>query len=559
MEEPHTPVPSKSEQKKKTNKPNKICYFAAVFACLGIIGGSGWYLLSHPSKTTSSSVQNNVEPAPALEPIPASKLALKGNQLSDFDLAFLHLENKTDNVIYSPLSIKYALAMLQDGANGTSKDQITAVIGDYTPKAYLNSANRSLANAIFVRDGFKDQVLPSYIDTLDTKYHASVVFDPFASAAPINNWVSNKTLGIIDQLVKDSDVDKLDFMLINALAIDMKWNNQLQCAANSNESGVPCKFYNGRYSHENYSWFVPMEFTKITFNKTQSDVESATIGTSVNRYDVIKELGEDKIRETVEAEYQKWVTKQKTEYPNLEIEYSATADEYYTNTYSNETTGSVYDGLNQYIKEIGENYGKLANSTDFYFLDTDTEKVFAKDLQEYDGSTLQYVGIMPKSSTLNAYLNQHTAEDFANLIANLKDASDINNYKDGVVTKITGDIPFFKFSYDMESFKSNLEQLGITDVFQQTKADLTNMVAEKGEYIEAALHKADIEFSNDGIKAAAATAFGGMGAAAPWDYKFDIPVEEIDLTFDQPFVFLIRDKSTGEIWFVGTVYNPSAN
>jgi hypothetical protein len=33
-------------------------------------------------------------------------------------------------------------------------------------------------------------------------------------------------------------------------------------------------------------------------------------------------------------------------------------------------------------------------------------------------------------------------------------------------------------------------------------------------------------------------------------------VEEIDMTFDKPFVFFIQDKDTGEVWFAGTVYQP---
>ena len=34
------------------------------------------------------------------------------------------------------------------------------------------------------------------------------------------------------------------------------------------------------------------------------------------------------------------------------------------------------------------------------------------------------------------------------------------------------------------------------------------------------------------------------------------PIEEIDLTFDKPYMFIVRDKETGEVWFVGTVYEP---
>ena len=78
--------------------------------------------------------------------------------LENFDLYFLQLENTKENKIYSPLSIKYALAMLQEGAKGETKEQITNLIGDYKPKAYTNSEHMSFANAMFIRNTFKDKV-----------------------------------------------------------------------------------------------------------------------------------------------------------------------------------------------------------------------------------------------------------------------------------------------------------------------------------------------------------------------------------------------------------------
>ena len=33
-------------------------------------------------------------------------------------------------------------------------------------------------------------------------------------------------------------------------------------------------------------------------------------------------------------------------------------------------------------------------------------------------------------------------------------------------------------------------------------------------------------------------------------------VKEIDLTFDKPYMFIVRDVKTGEVWFTGTVYEP---
>ena len=104
----------------------------------------------------------------------------------------------------------------------------------------------------------------------------------------------------------------------------------------------------------------------------------------------------------------------------------------------------------------------------------------------------------------------------------------------------------------------DLNKLGVTDVFDSKKADLSKLSDAKGVYINHASHKANIDFSNDGIKAAAATAVGGMGSAAGgFDYLYEVPVETIDITFDKPYLYLIRDKASGEVWFTGTVYNPT--
>ena len=98
--------------------------------------------------------------------------------------------------------------------------------------------------------------------------------------------------------------------------------------------------------------------------------------------------------------------------------------------------------------------------------------------------------------------------------------------------------------------------MGVTDVFEQGKANLTKMTDDEDVYIGEVKHKANIEFTQDGIKAAAATMAGGLGAGEWYDYYFEVPVEDIDITFDKPYMFLVRDKATGETWFVGTVYEP---
>ena len=550
-------IPSKVEKptKKKLTKKQKVAIVSTIIVVLLISVGIGlWYFLSRTTEEEAQNDQEIIKPAPPV----AKELALKDNNLSDFDLTFLKLNNNSENIIYSPLSIKYALAMLSDAAAGESKTQINTILGKYQPKAYLNSANRSLANAMFVRTNseFSNLLKESYTDTIKTNYNASVVYDSFESPDNANGWVSEETLGIINDLFsKDNFNTEKDFALVNALAIDMKWQYQLQCTfmlgkdlskklSYDEAKDRYCKHYSVEYPHEEYYDGVNTiwngeNYSKISFNGKE-DVATAEIGASANRYDIIKELGEEHIRKTVLSEHEKWL-QENDENRELEEKRPFSIDEY--------------------MKELSSSYNRLDESTDFAFYDSENERVFAKDLREYDGSTLQYVGIMPKTEKLNKYINNLTAEYTNNLIKNLKVSSDINSYKEGVATKIHAYIPFFKYNYSMEKFKDNLYDLGIADVFNKSTANLSNMVnlekASANAYIMDALHKADIEFSNDGIKAAATTALvGGLGATGGgFDYKWEVPVEEIDLTFDKPFLFIIRDKASGEVWFTGAVYN----
>lgn len=464
--------------------------------------------------------------------------------LDDFELKFLQLEKANDkNIVYSPLSIKYALGMLSDATSGESKEQIDQLMGDLDITKYNNNGKQSLANAMFVRDTRKDEIRESYVQAIEQKYNASVITNSFTSEAPFNEWVSLKTFGLINNLF-DSSVLEGDFILVNALAIDMNWNNELQCDITGGDNKANCQMYSSRpFAHENYFDEVKVitdgQFSKINFNG--QEVEAAQIAASANKYDIVSELGEDYIRSTVQAAYDEWLV-------------SIQSDENYPDQYD-----TNFD-IDQYMEQLNSNYGKTTNSTDFSYLDTESEKVFAKELQKNNGSTLQYIGIMPKNEDLNSYMETLSSEKIEEITKKLNNTSTIAGFKDGVITKVNGYIPFFDYNYNLK-LKEDLNTLGVTDVFVQEKADLSKMTSTPYSYIQDALHQADIDFSNDGIRAAAATGLaGGFGAASVYsfDYEWDVPVEEVDLTFDKPFFFIIHEKETNETWFVGTVYNPTS-
>lgn len=506
-------------QKKKGNSITIIAIILLIVIIFVFV-----YFVIFKDKDTSSGkieVQNNNQ---------YLSYRLSGNSLEDFDLYFLQLENEKKNKIYSPLSIKYALEMLKEGANGESKEQISNIIGSYSSKKYINSENMSFANALFIKDSYKNSIKNSYINTLSNKYNAEVIYDSFATPNVLNSWVSNKTFKLIDNI--SDNISNQDFILVNALAIDMEWVNKIQSEH---------KYYSINYAHEKFSKYVsPLDssdYRSLEFKDISYKAKAAEIGAVINKYDIVNTLGEDKIRETVGNEYKKWLAEgAPTACGNIEDELDV--DSY----------------LDKYIKEINEGYKDISSSTDFLFYVDDNVKVFAKDLKEYNGTTLQYIGIMPKKDNLDNYITNMNASNINNIINELKPI-ELNSFKDGVITEISGYIPMFKFDYELNLI-NDLNKLGITNVFKSDKADLSNLT-EGNAFIDQATHKANIEFSNDGIKAAAATAVGGSGDGyCGFDYLYDVPVEQIDLTFDNPYLFIIRDKNSGEVWFTGTVYKP---
>ena len=518
--------------KNNKNKKKKIIIIAIVLLIVATLGCIYFFKIKDNNTTTSkvgdkkddNSLTDKDKDKDLSDENYNNKYKLSGNSLEDFDLYFLQLENERKNKVYSPLSIKYALSMLNEGANGKTKKQISSVIGDYNAKKYSNNSNMSFANALFIRDTFKDSIKDSYINTLSNKYNAEVIFDSFKTPNKLNSWVSNKTFKLINNLF--DDVSQNNFILANALAIDMEWVNVI------NDLG----YFAVSYQHENY-WETRNHYHESTEFDGNQSVDTLEIMAVANKYDIVNIFGEQNIRDNITKRYQDWLN-----------------SEEYKKYHAHEENIDVETYVNNYIKEINKGYKDLKSSTDFEFYVDDDIKVFAKDLKEYNGITLQYVGIMPKNDSLDNYIKNTNAFKINTIINKLKPIK-LESFKEGVITEIRGNIPMFKFDYDL-NIKEDLQKLGITNVFDSNKADLSNISSSKN-YIEDAKQKTNIEFANEGIKAAAVTYVGDFGTGVGgFDYLYDVPVEKINLDFDKPYMFIIRDKNSGEVWFTGTVYKP---
>ena len=209
---------------------------------------------------TNTNVEDDIVPSTNNENNASNVSNNLENNLSEFDLSFLKMEQDNKNLIYSPLSIKYALRMLEEATVGESKEQISKLLGDKLPTKYTSNENMSLANAMFIRDSFQNQVKESYIDLLKSKYNAEIMFDGFENASKINDWIKTKTFKIIPQMLTDDEAKSLQFALVNAIAIDMEWEQKFLEYYNDDEH----MNWEVNYDHEKmksdnddeYGWYL---------------------------------------------------------------------------------------------------------------------------------------------------------------------------------------------------------------------------------------------------------------------------------------------------------------
>jgi serpin B len=119
--------------------------------------------------------------------------------------------------------------------------------------------------------------------------------------------------------------------------------------------------------------------------------------------------------------------------------------------------------------------------------------------------------------------------------------------------KIILRMPKFKFE---SSFSVNqaLKAMGMETAFSPTEADFSRMVEPDGErlFISEVIHKAYVDVDEEGTEAAAATAIVMRASVAQPDNEPPL------IEFNHPFLFLIRDRQSGLILFVGKVTVPAA-
>lgn len=127
-------------------------------------------------------------------------------------------------------------------------------------------------------------------------------------------------------------------------------------------------------------------------------------------------------------------------------------------------------------------------------------------------------------------------------------AEKLSEYKTKIQETKLDAIYLPKFEFDTKyTLNENLKALGMSTAFDPNNADFSGMTESEKIWIDFVIHQAYVKVDEKGTEAAAATAVGMIGSAMPRNV----------FRADHPFIFIIQEKETGNILFMGRMSNPT--
>ncbi|XP_049624122.1 glia-derived nexin [Suncus etruscus] len=150
-----------------------------------------------------------------------------------------------DNIVVSPHGIASALGMLQLGADGRTKKQLTLVMrysvngaGKHLKKinkAISSKKNKDIvttANAVFAQSGFRMQApfIARSKDVFQCEVRSLDFKNPTNACDSINAWVKNETRGMIDSVLSPDLIDSAltRLVLVNTVYFKGLWKSRFQ-------------------------------------------------------------------------------------------------------------------------------------------------------------------------------------------------------------------------------------------------------------------------------------------------------------------------------------------
>ncbi|MDE6576656.1 MAG: serpin family protein [Muribaculaceae bacterium] len=182
------------------------------------------------------------------------------------------------------------------------------------------------------------------------------------------------------------------------------------------------------------------------------------------------------------------------------------------------------------------------------FMKSDCEPFNSKITQDFTAVELPYgneafslVGILPAEGTsLNSFISELTAEKWNDI------REDMNSIKSVFVN-----LPRFETNYTIKDMGDIMTEAGIGRLFTDADVFINAITPYNLNGKVSMLHKTVFKVDEKGAEGAALTEIGWVSAPGP-----DVPIAPNPvITFDRPFIYIVAEKSTGAILFIGTVRN----
>lgn len=153
---------------------------------------------------------------------------------------------------------------------------------------------------------------------------------------------------------------------------------------------------------------------------------------------------------------------------------------------------------------------------------------------DYKGNELSMIVLLPEKD-IEKIEESLTEENLRNWLKELKEEN--------------VDLFFPKFKLNKKYIlNENINDMGAPSAFSPGEADFSKMDGTRELFIQIAVHQAFLEVNEEGTTAGGATGIG-IGITA-------VPIKKV-FRADHPFIFLIKEKKSGSILFIGKVYDPT--
>ena len=173
-------------------------------------------------------------------------LARKNNQFASQFLKKLSQccgsESSGEGIVYSPFSIFYIMQLVYMGASGETRCELARVLCDDAEedsslisnmirigKLMTDTGVFSLANGFFLAQTFFEVVQEPYLQLMNRigKIKGCNFSNGKAVAQEINQWISQKTNGLIKDLISPDSLDDLTaLVMVNTIYFKANWKNK---------------------------------------------------------------------------------------------------------------------------------------------------------------------------------------------------------------------------------------------------------------------------------------------------------------------------------------------